>query len=549
MPLNEDQPRVAIIGAGLAGIATAIALKRQLGFENFVIYEQAGDIGGTWRDTTYPGCGSDVSGHWYSLSTDLNPNWTTFHVRQPEILAYWKSLVEKYALLPHITFNTRVQSGEWDASSHAYMLILKDVKSGEERVERAEVLVSALGAFLKPRYPYVKGRETFEGVSFHTAQWRHDVDLKGKRVGVIGNGCSAAQLIPQIAKDPSVEVINICRTPSWFVPGGHYVYPKWIKWTFANVPFVLRQYRNFVAARYDIGYLVFRANLKWLSNLARKRLASYLKYKAPQKYWDKLVPDYPVGCKRVIVDPGYLKSMNQPNVTLNFDGTGEIVSDGLVTTKGEKIPVDVIIYATGYDLLAAGIPMKGVGGVTLTEHFEKLGGPEAYLGTTFPNFPNYFALMGPNTHTGHASIVFIEESQINYIMQMIQPVLARKAKSFEVLPSASAKYNAKIQKTLASSVFTSCRSWYKMDGTGKNFAILPGPVFLYWWWMRRPVWNHYRAVGAKQWQKERLLSKLVRIAVGAGVAALGVAVARPESRGVILGLVSELKAFVVKVLA
>ncbi|TDL24856.1 FAD/NAD-binding domain-containing protein [Rickenella mellea] len=541
MPLNKEQPRVAIIGAGLAGIATAIALKRQLGFENFVIYEQADDIGGTWRDSTYPGCGSDVSGHWYSLSTDLNPNWTTFFVRQPEILAYWSSLVEKYALLPYITFNTRVQSGEWDASSQTYILNVKDVKSGEEREEWAEVLVSAIGGFLVPRYPEVKGRETFEGVSFHTAQWRHDVDLKGKRVGVIGNGCSAAQLIPQIAKEPSVEVINICRTPSWFVPGGNYVYPEWIKWTFANVPFVLRQYRNFVAARYDIGYLVFRANLKWLS---KGLLTSYIKYKTPRKYWDKIVPDYPVGCKRIIVDPGYLKSMKQPNVTVNFDGTEEIVSDGLVTTKGEKIPVDVIIYGTGYDLVPAGIPIKGVGGVTLAEHFEKLGGPEAYLGTTFPNFPNYFALLGPNTATGHASVVFTEEAQINYIMQMIKPVLARKAKSFEVLPSASAKYNAKIQKTLASSVFTSCRSWYQMDGTGKNFVIFPGPVLLYWWWMRRPVWKHYRAIGAERWQKERLLSKVLTIGLGVCVTALGVAVARPESRGVILGLLSQLRTVV-----
>ncbi|KAF9564392.1 FAD/NAD(P)-binding domain-containing protein [Agrocybe pediades] len=514
---EKRTPHVVIVGAGLAGIAAAIALKTQLGFHNFTIYEKADAVGGTWRDNTYPGCGSDVPAHWYSLSTDLNPKWQSYYATQPELRAYWEELWHKHDLVRHTVLNSTVVNAEWSNDAQRYTVDIQDTRTGEKKQVEAEVMFYAIGGFQAPLYPKdLHGLESFKGESFHSARWRHDVVLRKKRVGVIGNGCSAAQLIPEIARDPTVQVVNFCRTPQWFVPRRNIQYPGWVQWMFAHVPFLLRWYRNLIMARSDLGFLIFRKDNKLLVKIARKFLSMYIRSKAPKEEADKLIPNYAPGCKRIIVDPGYLESLNQPNVSLRWDALDSIVENGIKMKTGEVIPLDVIIFSTGYSLEATQLDIRGSKGVTIKEYHQSKGGPMAYLGSCTPGFPNAYILLGPNVASGHASVIFSEESQINLAVQLIRPVVEGKAKSFEITDEATEKYNDWLQNRLQSSVWTDCVSYYQAgrDSKTRIIATFPGPVSLFWWFCRSPKWELFRGVGAEAWNRERKQRKLTKIGTG-----------------------------------
>ncbi|KAL0949998.1 hypothetical protein HGRIS_010007 [Hohenbuehelia grisea] len=526
-PAKEARsPRVIIVGAGLAGISAGVALKQQLGFTNFTIYEQADNVGGTWRDNTYPGCGSDVPGHWYSLSTELNPNWASYFVTQPEIQEYWQGIFHKHGLEAHTKLCTTFEEAEWDSERQLYRVRLRqravgrtygdDVKDeGVLIEEEAEGLIMAIGGFMSPMYPKdLPGAEQFQGAIWHSARWNHTFDLKGKRVGVIGNGCSAAQFVPKISEDPSVKVTNFCRTPQWFVPQGNYRYPGWAKWLFAHVPVVMRFYRNFIMTRADFSFLLFRKANTLVQNLVRKRCTDYIKHKAPKDAVERLIPNYPPGCKRIIVNPGYLDALNRPNVKLNWDGIESIVEEGIKLKTGEVIPLDVIIFGTGYSIEPANLRLIGSNGITMQEYYKSQGGITAYLGTCIPGFPNVFTLLGPNTATGHASVIFTEEVQINLAVQLLRPVIEGKAKSFEVTQASLDKYDSWLQGRLADSVWTECNSYYRQDSDTKPRIVVtfPGPVSLFWWMARKPRWGEFKAVGADAWfstlkhQKRRSLA-------------------------------------------
>ncbi|RDB21175.1 Baeyer-Villiger monooxygenase [Hypsizygus marmoreus] len=478
-------PHVIIVGAGLAGISTAIQLKRQLGFENFTIYEKASAVGGTWRDNTYPGCGSDVPGHWYSLSTDLNPRWSTYYVDQPEIRAYWEDLYQKYNLPSHTKLGYGVVSAEWDSDSQLYRVVVRNTETGEETQAEANILIYAIGGFMSPLFPKdIEGVEKFRGLTWHSAQWRHDVDLKGKRVGVIGNGCSAAQFVPEISVDPSVEVINFCRTPQWYIPRANF--------------------RNIIMARSDIVSLIFNKDNKRLLAMTKKTLSRYIAMTAPRDQVAALTPDYTPGCKRIIVDPGYLESLHRPNVSLRWDAIKGIVENGIELKTGEIVPLDVIIFGTGYCLEPTDLRVQGRR-ETIHEYFASKGGPTAYIGTCMPGFPNCFTILGPNVATGHASVIFSQEAQIGLVSQLIQPIIQGKAKSFEVTEEATDEYNTWLQKRLTRSVWTECNSYYQVGGQKETriTATFPGPVGLFWWLALRPRWSDFRGVAGEAWEKQR----------------------------------------------
>ncbi|KAI5119486.1 hypothetical protein M0805_009510 [Coniferiporia weirii] len=526
----SEQTRVVIVGSGIGGIAMAIALKRQLNFENFIIYEKSSDVGGTWRDNTYPGCSSDVGGHWYSLSTDPNPNWSMFYVLQPEIYAYWKSLINKYSLSDKVVLNTCVIHAVWDDVTQQYCITLRDEHTGVERKEYAEAIVSATGVLSKPSYPKdITGINNFDGPIFHSARWRHDVPLSGRRVGVIGNAASASQLVPRISTDPTVEVINFCRTPNWYIGRPNFAYSTWLKWTFSHVPFVLQIYRFLIALRYERGYSIFPNSNKLTQQLTRKAMTNYMKATAPKEYIDKLIPSYPPGCRRMLVDPGFLKALHRSNVSLVWDDVDSIVNKGIITKNGKTVPLDVIVLATGFDLESVHIDIEGREGKTLREYFKDHGGPTAYMGTTVPGFPNFFLLFGPNTATGHTSVIFSEEVQINYTIQLLKPIIEKKAKSFTVRAAPTDEYNELIQRRLGESVFASCTSYYRQGRAGKNFTVFPGPLTLFWWWLRRPRWADYETRGAERWIRERRRRKLLRRLVTTLLfAGLITATARPQ---------------------
>ncbi|KAJ3725816.1 hypothetical protein C8R42DRAFT_575595, partial [Lentinula raphanica] len=485
----------------LGGISTAVELKKQLGFENFIIYERDSTIGGTWRDNTYPGCGSDIPGHWYSLSSELNPNWNNLYATQPEIRDYWQNIYDKYNLKSHTQFNSMVTSAIWSNETQKYTVTVLDTISKEERTVQANVMFYAIGGFQKPVFPTdVPGGESFNGPIWHSARYRHDIELKGKRVGVIGNGCSGAQLVPALAEDPSIQVTNFCRTPQWYVPRPDFAYPPWIKWMFARVPFLMKLYRSFWMARSDLLSVIFRKNNRRIISLMTKMLSKYIADKAPENEVAKLTPNYPPGCKRLILNPGYLECLKRPNVNITWDRIERIVENGIKLSTGEIVPLDVIIFATGFSVDPVDLHVRGSLGTTIRDLYKSQGGPIAYVGTAVPGFPNLFVLLGPNVISGSSSVIFVQEAQIGLALKLTKPVLAGHIKSFEVKQDVSEQYNSWLQNRLKDSVWNSCDSYYHWDNRrdSRNIASFPGPAALLYWLMRRAErWEDWKVVEAE----------------------------------------------------
>ncbi|KAJ3483527.1 hypothetical protein NLI96_g6249 [Meripilus lineatus] len=388
--------RIVIIGGGIGGLSTGIALKRQLNFRDFKIYEQSWDISGTWHHNTYPGCASDVDTHWYSLSTDLNPYWKQSHVPQPELKEYWKQLAVKYSLYDQLVLNRQVTSVDWDNKRQLYRVHSQDTRTKETFLEEAQIVISATGILFVPFHPAeLEGVKAFKGTTFHSARWDHSVDLHNKRVAVIGNGCSASQFIPIISEDSTTQIMNFCRSPHWYLQWSRGAFSKTWQRIFAHVPFVMRMYRNMLMARLDLFYvLVFSGENNPRRAKLQKQLAKYIRSQAPPEYHNRLVPDYTLGCKRFIVDTGYLSALHRPNLDLNYDGIAGFTDDGIVTKTGEKHSFDVIIFATGFIVDKYPLKVRGVEGITLQEYYDRKGGPEAYLGVTVPGFPNFYMLGG-----------------------------------------------------------------------------------------------------------------------------------------------------------
>ncbi|KDR75986.1 hypothetical protein GALMADRAFT_139748 [Galerina marginata CBS 339.88] len=486
-------PSIVIIGAGFGGIAAAIKLKRQ-GVKSFTIFEKASEVGGTWRDNTYPGCTSDISVHFYSLSTDLNPDWDRTCAYQPSILAYLKTVVDKHGLAPHVIFNTKVISAEWNSATQAYTVTTEDVASGSRSTRVANIVISAQGALSVPKHPNILGLKDFRGQIMHTATWDKAVDLRGKRVAVIGNGSSAAQTVSRIAYLDGIQLTQFVRTPNWMLPAMSVNITRPFHWAFRHIPFSTRSFRWVLFWVSEFYYLsIFKLHFmrKPLSMLAKTFIQTY----APKEYLPLLLPQFPVGCRRIVFEDRYLPALHLPNVSLR-SGTeiASIVTDGIIMQDDKKVAFDVIICATGFSAGGLQFLVRGVDS-TLQEFYDKNGGPSAYLGSTVPGFPNLYQLFGPNTATGYTSVVFTLETQVDYMMQLIKPVLERKFLSFDVTPEANNRYNTKLQGMFKDSVFTFCGSWYRAGGSGKNVMVFPSTMILFWWWCRSVVWSDYQVIG------------------------------------------------------
>ncbi|KAJ7490847.1 hypothetical protein FB451DRAFT_1221246 [Mycena latifolia] len=524
-------PDIVIIGAGLGGLSFGIALKRQLGHTDFTIFEKAADVGGTWRENIYPGASSDTHMHFYSLSTDLNAEWSSTHGSQPETLAYWSKLAHKYDLYPHIKLNHLVVSAEWKAQEQVYEVVTEDA-AGLRSSTTAKILISAIGILEVPRFPDIPGIESFKGKMFHSAQWDDGVDLRDKGVAVIGNGPSATQFVPIISQDPTVQVTQFCRTPNWLLPSIRSDYnPRW-KWVFKHVPFAVRLYRIMLYLQAELLYLkVFHGAL--IREYTKTHAEKYITANAPKADLVHLIPTYPLGCKRLIFDTNFLAALHRPNMTLNWDGIQSICADGIITKNGEKLEFDVMIFATGFVTDRFPLTIRGIDGLSVQEYYDTQGCPKAYIGTAVPGFPNMFLLSGPNTATGHISVTFTEELQIDYILKFVAPILRGVVSSFEVTHAATDCYNARIQDMLSRSVHVSCASWYRVGGDGPNSSIFPGPGVLFWWWTRRPQWSDFRvdAACAPRWSRFVLCENIWRLARRGFCLALVLAVlfARPRA--------------------
>lgn len=479
-------PRVVIVGAGASGLCMAIALKKA-GIESMTIIEKSDGVGGTWRDNTYPGAGCDVPSHLYSFSFAPNPDWTHAYSLQPEILAYFEDCALRFNLLRHCRFRTELESACFDEAAGHWKL---RTTQGEELV--AEVLISGVGQLNRPSYPRIPGLEDFRGRTFHSARWDHGCDLAGKRVAVIGNGASALQFIPRIA--PVVGKLSIFqRSNNWVIPRGDRPYTAREKRWFRRFGSLRLLHRGIIYLLLENNFFAFRPGTL-MARFMEKRARAHLAAQVPDPVLrEKLTPDYPIGCKRILIGDDYYPALVRENVEIVTDAIERVTQDAVVTTGGREHPVDVIIHATGFVTTSFLAPMKvtGRGGLALEDAWKE--GAEAYLGVAVPGFPNFFMLYGPNTNLGHNSIIFMIECQVRYVMGCLKAMAERRARWLDVRPEAMARFNEELRRELARTVWaTGCTSWYKTE-SGKITNNWSDFTLRYWWRTRRPRLAEFEA--------------------------------------------------------
>ncbi|MFT3925256.1 MAG: NAD(P)/FAD-dependent oxidoreductase [Myxococcales bacterium] len=466
--------QVLIIGSGFGGLCAAIGLER-LGITDFRILERRSFMGGTWAQNHYPGAAVDVQSPLYSLSFEPHA-WTQMFAAQEELQSYTEHVIAKYGLRQKTELGAEVRRIEWDEVRSSWRVVTRDRGAFEARF-----VINASGPLSTPVIPRFPGRDTFEGPSFHTGDWRHDIALKGKRVAIIGSGASAAQVIPAIASEVGhLHVFQ--RTPHWVLPRPDHVFTPLERRLLANRT-AHRLLRTAIYCQLETRVLGFKYSKTLLNQFARKKALAHLRARVPDpELRRKLTPDFTIGCKRIILSNTLYPALCRPNVSVHdrTQGIAEITQRGVRTASGVELELDAIIYATGYDATDGVIsyPVIGRGGQSIADFWREF--PRAYLGTTLPGFPNLFIVTGPNTGIGHASALFIIESQMNYIMQSIRSAREQGALSVEVLPAAEAVYTTMVHREMQRTVWQSggCQSWYKSK-SGHVVAMFPGFSFTY----------------------------------------------------------------------
>lgn len=484
-PIPATSVRIAIIGSGFGGLGMAIRLK-QADIDDFVILEKAAELGGTWRDNAYPGAACDVPSHLYSYSFEPKFDWSYRFAPQAEILDYLRHCAHKYDLLPHIRFNTEVRAARFDERSQRWTI---ETSSGA-RFD-AQVLVTACGQLNRPAYPDLTGLESFQGKSFHSARWDHDYDFAGKRVAVIGTGASAIQFVPRLATQ-AAQLTLFQRSAPYVLPKPDRPYRPWEQRLLRRFPLLHRISRAKIYSLYETRVFGFTL-LTAVMRVMKWRWAHYLRRSVPDPMLRaKLVPDYPMGCKRILLANDYYPALTRPNVEVVTDAIREVRAHGIVDASGREHPVDAIVYGTGFKATEFLAPMTITGRDGRELHEAWRDGAEAYLGITVAGFPNLFLLYGPNTNLGHSSIVYMLESQIGYVMQCLATLERRRLASLEVRPEVQNRFNRWLQRQIRRSVWSQgCQSWY-MTASGKQTNNWPGFTFIYRFLTRRPKLRAYR---------------------------------------------------------
>jgi cation diffusion facilitator CzcD-associated flavoprotein CzcO len=474
--------RVVVIGAGFGGIGLGIELKAA-GLDDFVILEKSDSVGGVWRENRYPGAACDVPSHLYSFSFEPHADWPRKYADQADILDYLIHCARKYGLAPHIRFGAEVSDARWDETSSHWI-----VRTRAGDVFEAQSLVTATGQLSKPVIPDLPGAADFAGPMFHSAQWRSDVDLSGKRVAVIGTGASAIQFVPAIA--PLAEKLTVFqRSAAYVLPKPDKLYPPWQLALFRRIPGALRLSRMLQYLKHEVTAFAF---VTYPSALKVKRPAFRRHLRAGVSDPDiraRLVPDYRIGCKRILLSNDYFPAFDRRNVALVTTSIRQICADAIITADGTERKIDCIIFGTGFAATDFLVPMtvKGIGGQDLHQVWRN--GAEAYLGITITGFPNFFMLYGPNTNLSHNSIVFMLESQIRYVVACLRRL--RNARSIEVKQDVQQRFNARLQQRLKHTVWAKgCASWY-LTADGKNTTNWPGYTFEFRLKTRAPKWNDY----------------------------------------------------------
>jgi cation diffusion facilitator CzcD-associated flavoprotein CzcO len=477
-PAFEDgtHVHVAIVGAGFSGLGMAIRLKQE-GYQDFVVLERATDPGGTWRENTYPGCACDIPSNLYSFSFAPNPNWSHLYPPQPEILDYLHDCIQRFEIAEHMRWQCELLKASWQEKTGCWLL------ATTQGTLRADILIAGQGPLAEPSLPHLPGLNNFTGTLFHSAQWRHDYDLQGKRVAVIGTGASAIQFVPQI--QPLVSHLTLFqRTPPWIMPRGDYQVSARRQRLFRRLPLTQRLARAWLYWTREVtvlGFVYHSGLLKGGARIAQRHLAQQV---ANPDLRARLTPHYTLGCKRVLVSDDFYPAVCQPNVEVVTEAIHEIRAQSIVTTSGQEYTVDAIICGTGFHVTDTTFLQRiyGQHGLSLAEQWQT--GISAYRGTTVVNFPNLFLMIGPNTGLGHNSMIFMIESQISYILNCLSLMQRRHVQAVSVLPEKERAFNKALQERMRNTVWVSgCTSWY-LDANGCNTAIWPDFTFAYWRQMR-----------------------------------------------------------------
>jgi len=500
--------KVLVVGAGMSGLLTGIRLT-QAGVP-FEIVDKNADVGGTWFQNTYPGCRVDNSNHMYSYSFEPNHAWPQHFSPQPVLLEYFRGIAKKYDLKKHIRFETLVETLAWDETKDVWRATLKG-KDGKTEVVEATAVVTAVGQLNRPRFPDIEGLGSFEGPAFHSAEWRHDVDLKGKRVAVIGTGASAMQLIPEIA--PIVgELFVHQRTPAWIAPTPDYHDPiaDGLRWLYAHVPSYSEFHRfcifwamgdgALMSVTVDPDYPPTERAVSEMNEMSRELLTEYIRTEFADRpdLLEHVIPAYPPGSKRGIRDNGvWARTLKRDDVHLVTTPIAAITERGLRLADGTEEDVDVIIYGTGFKASEFLTPMRviGRGGVELHDRWQ--GEARAYLGVSVPGYPNLFCLYGPNTNiVVNGSIVYFSECGVRFILGLIETALRAGKRAIHVRDDVHDRFNDEVDAAnrLMAWGFSSVSSWYK-NSSGRVAQNWPFTLLDYWQRTLRPDPDEFELLG------------------------------------------------------
>ena len=466
--------QVAIIGAGFGGLAMAIRLL-QRNIHNFLILEKSNEVGGTWRENQYPGAACDVQSHLYSLSFAPKTDWSKRYADAPEIFQYIQDVVQQFNLREYCQFNSEVVHTEYHEKDCVWHVALKD-----GRQLSCQYLVFASGPLHVPQIPHIKGIEKFQGKVFHSSQWDHQYNLNSKVVASIGTGGSAIQYIPEIA--PQVKQLYVMqRTAAWVIPRDERKYLNIEKKLFKQADWFrkLHRARLYWSNESRAIPIMQPSVMKYTQKLAE----AFIRFQVKDKQLaQKLTPDYIMGCKRILVSNKYFPTFNRDNVELVTDAIQELTADSIITKDGKMRKIDCLIYGTGFitDPRIYLQPFSCIGehGVELKQAWKD--GAESYYGISHKGFPNLFQLLGPNTVLAHNSVIFMIESQVDYILQMMDLVAQSQSNAIVVKDQVQDQFNHDVQDMLNNTVWQSgCVSWYQQDG-GKNFALWPTYTWKYW---------------------------------------------------------------------
>ncbi|MEN8352389.1 flavin-containing monooxygenase [Acinetobacter towneri] len=466
--------QVAIIGAGFGGLAMAIRLL-QRNIHNFVILEKSNEVGGTWRENQYPGAACDVQSHLYSLSFVPKTDWSKRYAEAPEIFQYIQDVVQQFNLREYCQFNSEVVHTEYHEKDCVWHVALKD-----GRQLSCQYLVFASGPLHVPQIPHIKGIEKFQGKVFHSSQWDHQYNLNSKVVASIGTGGSAIQYIPEIA--PQVKQLYVMqRTAAWVIPRDERKYLNIEKKLFKQADWFrkLHRARLYWSNESRAIPIMQPSVMKYTQKLAE----AFIRFQVKDKQLaQKLTPNYIMGCKRILVSNKYFPTFNRDNVELVTDAIQELTADSIITKDGKMRKIDCLIYGTGFitDPRIYLQPFSCIGehGVELKQAWKD--GAESYYGISHKGFPNLFQLLGPNTVLAHNSVIFMIESQVDYILQMMDLVAQSQSNAIVVKDQVQDQFNHDVQDMLNNTVWQSgCVSWYQQDG-GKNFALWPTYTWKYW---------------------------------------------------------------------